>query len=100
VLTAESLLKELKPVKRKWYIIGVKLDIPPRQLNIIKMEGKGSTDKCLTSMCEQWVLSQEATWHKVVDVLKSTIVDERELSDTLEQEYCWTESPNSKTWVR
>ena len=87
-------------MKKKWYIIGTELKLSNRQLSIIKIEHRDSADKCLASLCEQWVeLSNRATWQEVVDALKSTLVDEKDLADKLEREYCW-ESSNSKTWVR
>lgn len=98
ILTAETMMKELQPVKKKWYIIGTELKFPARRLNIIKLEGRDSTDKCLASLCEQWVeSSKEATWQEVVDALRSKLVDEKDLAETLEH---WIENSNSKTWVR
>lgn len=100
ILTAETLIKELQPVKRKWYIIGTKLNFSNQRLNIIKMEQQDSIDKCLARLCEEWVeLSpKEATWLEVVSALRSNLVDEKGLADILEREFCW--NSNSKTWVR
>lgn len=100
ILTAETLIRELQPVKRKWYIIGTKLNFSKLRLNLIKIEHKDSTDKCLESLCEEWVesASKEATWVEVVGALRSNLVDEKDLADILEREFCW--SSNSKTWVR
>lgn len=98
--TAETLLKELQPVKKKWYIIGTQLKVSNRVLNIIKIDHRDSADKCLASLCKQWLESSNgATWQGVVDALRSSLVAEKDLADKLEQEYCW-ESSNSKTWVR
>lgn len=101
ILTVDTLVKRLQPVKKKWYIIGVNLKVSKRRLNVINAEQRSSHDKCLTAMCEEWVDSaaQEAVWQKVVEALRSELVGERELAATLEEQYCWVGS-NSKTWVR
>ncbi len=97
-LTAEALLKVLLPVKKKWYIIGFKLKFDRKRLDSIKREQGQDTDK-LIALCEEWVGSSvEATWTAMVGVLRSSLVEERELAETMERQYCW--NTNSKTWVR
>ena len=88
-------------MKKKWYIIGTKLNFSRRRLNTILNEQKNSPDKCLTILCEEWVNSSpDARWPAVLNALQSDLVDEKELASSLERKYCWIESPNSKTWVR
>ena len=100
-VTVEVLIEKLKPVQKKWFIIGSQLKIPHKRLNTIVNKHKGAIDRCLTDLCEEWASSsKEATWPKVVDVLKSDVVNEKELACDIEREYCWIESNNSKTWVR
>lgn len=101
-MSAEVLLKELQAVKTKWYLIGMKLEFSQRRLNVIRLEHGAAPDKCLGLLCQEWVAASKeaATWSKVVDALRTDLVKERELANTLERGYCWLESPNSKTWVR
>lgn len=88
-------------VKKKWYILGIQLKIPRRQLNIIQNQHRNALDKCLAILCKEWMnSSSDASWGVVVNALRSELVNEKELASTLEQHYCWIESPNSKTWVR
>lgn len=101
VRTVETLVKELQAVGSKWYLIGSKLDFSRTRLNIILNENRNTVDKGLATFCKEWVkTSKEPTWNAVVDALRTELVGEKELASTLEQNYCWLESPNSKTWVR
>ena len=89
-------------MKIKWYLIGVQLKFSRHRLNVIQLEHGNSHDKCLALLCQEWVASSKeaATWNKVVEALRTELIGERELANTLERGYCWLESPNSKTWVR
>ena len=101
LVTVDVLIKKLQPISKKWYIIGSQLKIPHRKLNFIVNKNRNAVDQCLTDVCEEWVRSgQEVAWPKVVDALKSSLVDEKELACDIEREFCWVESNNSKTWVR
>lgn len=100
-LNAEILVKKLQPVRKKWYIIGMKLGVPSRKLNDIVSEHKSDNSECLAILCDEWVSSsKEASWPVVVDALRSDLINEKELASTLEHQHCWIESQNSKTWVR
>ncbi len=99
-VTVDVLVQKLQPVRKKWYLIGSQLKLPNRQLNLIVNKHKNATDLCLVNLCKEWVsTSKEVTWPRVVDALKSELVDEKELACDIEREFCWVESNNSKTWV-
>ena len=100
IVTVDVLAKKLEPVQMKWCIIGSQLKVPARRLNILRNASKSDSEKCL-SMCEEWVgkFKEAATWPKVVDALKTDLVDEKVLACDLEREFCWVESNTSKTWV-
>ena len=105
IATSKALWSELLMVKRKWYIIGTKLKLSIIRLSEIKEENQNNPDKCLTALCKELVSpskpgSSACTWNAIVEVLRTDLVNEKELASKLEQHYCWLESPNSKTWVR
>ena len=101
VVTVDIMVKRLQPVEKKRYIIGSKLKLPHRRLNMIVNKHKSAMNSCFIALCEEWVstFKEAATWSKVVDALKSDLVDEKILACDIEREFCLEGSSNSKTWV-
>ena len=87
-ITAETLMKELEPVSKKWYIIGLKLNCPNVRLCIIRNEHNNSQKICLSNLCEEYVTrNKDASWTDVVEALRSDLVDEESLAAKLEVKY-------------
>ena len=67
------LVKELKEVK-DWYVFGVALDIPVRQLNAIQSSNPhGGVERWLVDMFEYWLNSNpDASWKDIIQALEQT----------------------------
>ena len=114
-ITLNKLHAELGPVVEKWYYIGIQLKVPNKTLNAIRVINNKNTDVCMMRVCEEWFGQQNKCnkvpeWKTIVDVLKSRVISESKLADSLHDKYCsdaLAESdeenePKSKsyTWVR
>lgn len=93
--------EELQSVSKKWFIIGKELKISSSRLTrIMEKHGRDDHSKCLAQLCGDWVRGKEqVSWVAVVEVLRSELVDEDKLADSIEERHCLMESPNSRTWV-
>ena len=67
-------LKEIHPVREKWYYIGLQLLVPVTQLQRIEAEHKGDHTTCLRHMLVKWLNSGHANWSSLCDALQSPIV--------------------------
>ena len=82
-------LNELVELKKKWREFGLGLNLQPSQLGAI-----GSTSshplECLSKVVSEW-LNQSVplpTWDALVAVLRTQLVGEKELADTLHENFC------------
>lgn len=84
-------MKELSTVSAKWENLGQELGMK-LSLNSIRTTYSNSTD-CLRELIKNWMqLSTNLqgrllTWSHVVSALKSPIVGESQLGDSLKEEY-------------
>ena len=113
VLNLSTLHAALSSVATKWYSIGVQLKVSRKTLSAIGAINKNNTDMCMMRVCDEWLTLQRKCdrvpeWITVVQVLRSRVVLETELADSLHEKYCCDdksdeeEEPTSKsyTWVR
>ena len=84
------LLPELFAARKKWYDIGLLLEVPVGTLVAIRSENKDDLGACLREMLHFALqsLSLELTWKTITDTLKNVVVGEGRLADTLLQKYC------------
>ena len=83
------LFPELYPARTKWYDIGLMLGVPVDTLDSVQSE----TDElgaCLRKMLASALKSMnpKLTWNHIIDALKSVVVSEESLADTLSRKYC------------
>ena len=82
-------LNELLEIKEKWREFGLGLNLRSNQLEAI-----GSTSshplECLYKVVSEWLNRSDPlpTWDALVAVLRTQLVGEKELADTLHEKFC------------
>lgn len=115
-VTLTALKAELSVVAAKWYYIGIQLKISNKTLNAIRLVNRRNREVCMMRVCEEWIMQQEKCdkvpdWSTIIEVLRSKVISETDLADSIYQKYCSDEpqveydeeeEPTSKsyTWVR
>ena len=93
----KTVLNALHSVSYKWSDIGLQLDVPTFQLNIIEADTTG-VNKQLQAMLDYWMnnaVDPLPSWKVLVDALKAPTVGENRLARELEEKYCSLEDQNS-----
>ena len=69
----------LMPIKNKWYMIGVALEISSGDLDSLKFSNN-SVDENLANMIGTWLdkCGEEATWEVLLDAVEGKIVDSQQ----------------------
>ena len=82
ILDLKDVRTLLYEVRRKWYDIGIELEIPIGKLDTIKAKLLDDYGACLVEMIKEWLNSGEAaTWEALVEALRAKPVDEGKLAD-------------------
>ena len=86
--------KELHEARTKWYDIGLELKVPVGTLESIEAQSD-DPKKCLLEALKHWLktVDPKPTWQVLVDALRSCVVEENQLANSLEEKHC----PKSKT---
>ena len=100
----ETLCEELRSIKRRWYNIGVQLQVPVADLQRIESEYKNDHSTCLRQMLIKWLETGSANWGALIDALQAPIVhgdENKALAEVLLKKYCGegeeqTQSKNKK----
>ena len=79
-------LDELHDVRKMWYEIGLRLQLPVEDLEIISSEHKND-QQSLRRVILLWLKSGTATWAKLCDALSNRTVGEMTLADKLRGRY-------------
>ena len=81
--------KALSGVASKWRWIGLSLGLPQYTLENIDQSHQ-TADQKMVGMVRKWLTSagKEASWQKLVDVLRSGILNEKRLAHDLELKHC------------
>ena len=78
---------ELYNARKRWYDIGLALEVPVAVLDQIRQEFSSPSD-CLLEVLKHWLQSSPLpTWEDVCAALRSRTVGERPLAQQLEKEY-------------
>ena len=72
----------LYDIRRKWYDIGVELDVPTNKLDTIRDKFKDQKD-CLNEMLKER-LKKPLTWSELSKALRARCINEEELADESE----------------
>ena len=86
----KTVLNALHSVSYKWSDIGLQLDVPTFQLNVIEADTTG-VKKQLQAMLDYWMSNATdplPSWEVLVDALKAPAVGESRLAQELEERYC------------
>ncbi|CAI8017422.1 Probable serine/threonine-protein kinase kinX, partial [Geodia barretti] len=83
----KDLVEELFGVKKKWYSIGLQLNISDGTLDSIDAECKDNHTVALRRMLQEWRKQEETSWAAVVKVLQSQSVGEYTLAKNLKGRY-------------
>jgi hypothetical protein len=75
----KSARNHLYNVRRKWYDIGIELEIPIETLDTIR-DRYDSYGVCLIEMIKEWLNSEQATWKALAEALRAKPVNERKLA--------------------
>ena len=89
-----TVLKELYEARTKWYYIGLELKVPVGTLDNIEAQSD-DPKKCLLDTLKHWLktVNPKPTWQALVDALRSCVVEENQLANSIEENHC----PKSKT---
>jgi len=81
--------KELHEARTKWYDIGLELKVPVGTLDSIEAQSD-DTKKCLLEALKHWLktVDPKPTWQALVDALRSCVVEENQLANSLEEKHC------------
>ena len=73
----------LYPIKRKWYDLGIELDIPGDELDEIKSKNRDDYGACLGDMITVRLKFRDdpLTWGHLADALKARAINELELAE-------------------
>ena len=86
--TLQRLLEELKDVDN-WFVFGIFLGVPEKQLQKIESTHRGEIawiERCKIDMLQYWLDNNvTASWKDVVQALKQT--DQLVLAETVKQKY-------------
>ena len=82
-LDVKEVREFLYEVRKKWYDIGIELDVPIEQLDIIKcQENEQGQGVCLRELLKVRLrFIEPVTWKVVGDALKASAVNETELGE-------------------
>ena len=89
-LTLRTVFNVLHSVSYKWFDIGLQLDVPISQLNIIETDRLGAQEQMHT-MLDYWMNNSPVpliSWKALVNALKVPTVGESRLARELEYRYC------------
>ena len=83
-------MEELNIICAKWYNIGMQLRVKVGRLDAIKQENLNNSSDCLRETLKTWLTAcpQSPTWKSIIDVLRSSVVDEERLALDLECKHC------------
>ena len=88
-LNLRNLMESLHPVRNKWFLIGVLLNVSATVLMKIEYEHHGDRNKMLVETLVVWLEgTTDITWQSIVAVLES--LDENVLAANIEQLYCYS----------
>lgn len=94
VLSANNLgdvYEELFDVSKKWYDIGLQLNLRPGVLDAIESDHYfDSVNTCLRKMLHQWLKTTipPPTWEVLASALERRTVGELQLAQQLREKYC------------
>ena len=86
--------RELLPVKDDWHALGLELEVLLSSLDNIKKKYKNDSKECLLRTIEIWIgrqnwwNSEKYTWGVIIDALRSPVLEQNELADSIEAKYC------------
>lgn len=95
-----QLQRQLNPVARYWYEIGLQLDLPEGTLTVIKGLHLKSNEVCMKKVCTEWLkVESELTWAGVVAVLKTKelVRHTGEVAEEIHKRFCQSPSPGKRS---
>ena len=80
----KDVLALLMPIKGKWYLIGVSLEVKAGELESLKISNN-STEMNLSIVINKWLeeKSNEATWEVLLEEVESPIINNRQIGDDI-----------------
>ena len=72
------------PIKDKWYLIGVSLEVNTGELESLKTSNN-STEMNLSIVINKWLeeKSNEATWEALLEEVEGPIINNRQIGDDI-----------------
>ena len=80
----KDVLALLMPIKDKWYLIGVSLEVNTGELESLKISNN-STEMNLSIVINKWLeeKSNEATWEALLKEVEGPVVNNRQIGDDI-----------------
>ena len=83
-----ALFFELESIAPGWYNFGLVLGIDVHELEKIQTDCR-ECDMCLVQVLWKWLKSDaNASWNDVVAVVRSSVIANKHLADTIQSRYC------------
>ena len=79
-------IEVLVPIKDRWYIIGVVLEVSPADLDNLK-ESNNSVEVNLSAMISKWLdqYAEKATWEVLLKAVEGKIVDSQQTGQKIRE---------------
>ena len=82
-----ELTSALKPVSARWYMLGIQLEVPPDQLDVIRADNPYDTEMCMVAMLKKWQQKYpNQGWENIVAALSS--IDKNGVAEDVAKQYC------------
>ena len=80
--------------RAKWYNIGLRLELLPEELDVVRRMHANNPDECFTDLLARWLrrAAPQPTWNAIVKALNSSTVDMSQLACEIESEKLGMES--------
>jgi len=83
------LVEEVSMISAQWIYLGMALGLTQESLKDIRAMKPANSDHFLSRMFMQWLQhTQSPTWSRLVEALRSPMIEENDLADQLEEKYC------------
>ena len=80
-LSLKQVREFLFGVKLKWYDIGIELEVPTEELDVIRDKNRDDVAAGLRDMITTWLHdNDQATWDALADALGSRYINEKKLA--------------------
>ena len=82
----KHILRTTWEARRRWYNIGLALNISPYKIDVIKHEYASDPGDCLREILMLWLKESVPTWKEMIEVLRSPMVGFEHIAENIIRE--------------